>query len=303
MFSIITVNFNGEKFLKIFFDSLVNQSFNEYKLYFVDNNSVDNSLNIVDDYLNLLNIKVIKLEKNYGFAKANNIAIDLAMQDENDYIITLNNDVELDKNCLMNLNKIIQASNNSYDIFQILMINYYDRNIIDAAGIGINKYYYAYQIGYKDSMKNINDYKNDLIGACAGAAAYSKISLNEIKEQNGDYFDSSFFAYYEDVDLALRLLKIGRKTYLAKTALVYHIHSGTGIEGSAFKIYYLTRNLFLYLNKNLTIYEFKQFSYIYRINLIRTLLKYFITGKISLVKAVYKGYSDYEKIVNTKNKI
>lgn len=297
MFSIVTVNYNGEKFLKFFLDSLVNQEFNEFNLYFVDNNSVDSSLTIINNYINLLNIRIIKLNKNYGFAKANNIGIILAMKDENDYILTLNNDIELDKSCLLNLNKEISRLNNKYDVFQILMINYYERNIIDAAGIGFNKYYYAYQIGYKENIENINKFKNEILGACAGAAVYSKKSLTAIREQNGDYFDSSFFAYFEDADLALRLLKQGYKSCLVKNAFVYHIHSGTGTEGSAFKTYYLTRNLFLYLNKNLTKIQLKKFKYIYFLSFLIQLLKYLTTGKFSLFRASFKGYLDYRHIV------
>lgn len=296
MISIVTVNYNGEKFLNFFLKSLVNQEFSEFILYFVDNCSTDNSLNILGDYSSSLNIKTIKLDKNYGFAKANNIAIDIAMKDESNFVMTLNNDIELDKNCLKIINEQI-TDNNKYDIFQVLMINYYNRNIIDAAGIGFKKYYCSYQIGYKDDVKNIGKYNCEIDGACAGAAVYSKQSLKAVKQLNGDYFDSGFFAYLEDVDLALRLLNKGYKSLLLKDSFVYHIHSGTSSEGSTFKAYYITRNLFLYLNKNLTKKQLIKYGAFHYAVFIKKQIGYFISGKFKLIKASFEGYLDYKNVL------
>ncbi|MBO8139977.1 MAG: glycosyltransferase family 2 protein [Thermosipho sp. (in: Bacteria)] len=250
MFSIITANWNGEKLLKIFLKSLINQTYKDFKLYLVDNGSTDNSIEIIKKYQNKLNIEVIKLEKNFGFAKANNIGINRAMSDKNEYIITLNNDIELDKNCLAKLKENINTLKNEYDVFQILLLNYYERNKIDAAGISFNKYYLPRQVGYNKPIDFIIQYNNKIEGVCAGAAVYSKKCLNAVKFNN-EYFDSKFFAYYEDVDLSLRLIKAGFKSYLIKDAIGYHIHSATGGKNTYFKSYFLSRNLHLYLKKNL----------------------------------------------------
>lgn len=302
MISIITVNYNGEKFLNFFLESLVNQEFSDFTLYFVDNCSKDDSLHILQKYTSLLKIEIIVLDKNYGFAKANNIAIDMAMKDKSDFIITLNNDIELDKSCLKNINEKISEFSDKYDVFQILMINYYNRNIIDAAGIGFKRYFCSYQIGYKDDTKNINVYKDEIEGACAGAAVYSKKSLLSVKEANGDYFDSSFFAYLEDVDLALRLLNRGFNTLLLKSAFVYHIHSGTGSEGSTFKAYYITRNLFLYLNKNLSKKQLIKYGIFHYAVFLKQQINYLISGRLQLIKASFKGYIDYKKVIKIKYK-
>ena len=149
MFSIITVNWNGETFLENYFNSLLDQTYKDFKVYLVDNGSTDNSLEIVSRYLALMNIEIINLDKNNGFAEANNIGIKRAMSDESEYIITLNNDLALERNCIENLSDIINKSNNKYDIFQILMLNYFKRNIIDAACIFFDKHFYTSEIGYK----------------------------------------------------------------------------------------------------------------------------------------------------------
>jgi len=262
----------------------------------VDNASTDSSCGTVKN--RFPSVILIENKENFGFAKANNIGIGKAMEDDSEYIITINNDVELEVDCLENLKIQISDLKNKYDIFQILMLNYYDRNIIDAAGIEFDKYFFAYQAGYKANVKDLDNFKNEISGVCAGAGVYSKRALSEIKDENGDYFDSSFFAYYEDVDLALRLLNKGYKSYLVKNSIVYHVHSGTGTEGSPFKTYYLTRNLFLYLRKNLGTDKYRKSSPVYAYVLFKNLFKYVTTGKFDLFKAAIKGYFDYRKIIS-----
>lgn len=297
MFSVVTVNYNGEKFLKKFLDSLVSQTFTGFSLYFIDNGSKDNSLEIVEKYRTLIDIKVITLDKNYGFAKANNIGIDYAMKDKSDYIVTLNNDIETDKNCLENLKQEINKINMTYDVFQILMINYFDRKVIDAAGLNFDEHYLTRQIGYKEDISSINKFNKDISGACAGAAVYSKQSLKAVQEDSGDYFDSRFFAYYEDVDLGLRLLKKGFKACLIKDAIVYHIHSGTANEGSDFKAYYISRNLFFYLRKNQSKEEFNKNAILYMMIFVKQLIRCILKGKFSFLRSTLKGYSDYKNNV------
>lgn len=294
-YSIVTVNYNGEKFLIRLLDSLTNQTYKDFDLYFVDNGSSDKSLGIIDEYKNLLDIKIIKLDKNYGFAKANNIGIDRAIENNCEYVITLNNDIELDKNCINNVNETVEKEKDKYGVFQILMINYFERNKIDAAGINFDRYSFPIQIGYNDNIDIINSISEEIAGPCAGAAVYSSRSLNSVREKNGDYFDSRFFAYYEDVDLVLRLIKKGFKSLLIKNAMVYHIHSGTGSEGSKFKAYYLSRNLFFYLRKNLTDKEYKNNKSYYAYFLFRSTAANIIRGNFRVIPSMVKGYADYKK--------
>lgn len=303
MFSIITVNYNGDKFLEKFLSSLVNQTVKNFNLIFVDNGSIDNSLKTIEIYKDLIDIKIIKLDKNYGFAKANNLGIDEAMKDKSDYIFTLNNDIELHNDCFENMTNQIEKEKLSFDVFQILMINYFERNVIDAAGISFDAHHFPGQIGYKENIKNIKQIKKEIPGACAGAAVYSKKALEAIREENGDYFDSRFFAYYEDVDLALRLLNKGFKTILLSEAIVYHIHSGTGNEGSPFKAYYLARNLCFYLKRNLTEEEYNKNKNFYNLHLAKSIIKSIIKGKFKIANSTFKGVLDYKNNIEPTLKI
>lgn len=293
MFSIIIVNWNGEKLLGQCLDSIAKSSYKKFKVYLVDNGSNDKSFEIADSYKNKFEIEIIKLDKNYGFAYANNVAIDKAMNDENEYILTLNNDIEVQESTLSILNDYI-LNNKDVDVFQLMMINYYERNKIDAAGLLFDNDYFVMPLAYNEDINNIRSLKVDIKGACAGAAVYSKKALKSVRENKMDYFSSDFFAYFEDVDLALRLNKKGFKSNLVKEAIVYHMHSATGNKNSSFKDYYLTRNLFKYFKRNLNKKEYKCSAKKGYIIMGKMAFKYFVKGNFKSSKAIIKGIIDYK---------
>lgn len=104
--SVITVNYNGERFLPTYFLALDNLSYPKDKLevIFVDNASTDNSVSYVKE--NFPWVKIIRNNKNLGFAEGNNVAI---CQAKGEYIALLNNDTVVDKNWLLELVKIAQS--------------------------------------------------------------------------------------------------------------------------------------------------------------------------------------------------
>jgi glycosyltransferase involved in cell wall biosynthesis len=77
-FEILTANYNNARFLSNFFYSIYNSSIKPKKIIFVDDCSTDNSIDIVNDFIDkrILDIQLIKNDKNLGFANSLNIAID-----------------------------------------------------------------------------------------------------------------------------------------------------------------------------------------------------------------------------------
>ncbi|GKU27055.1 hypothetical protein CFOLD11_38820 [Clostridium folliculivorans] len=291
MFSVVIANWNGEALLEKCLQSFVNQSFKEFKLYIVDNGSKDSSIDIIDGYNDELDIELIKLDKNTGFAYANNVGMLRAFNDDNPYIITLNNDLELEENCFRVLKEFIE-NNKEYDVFQITMINYYNRSVTDATGLSFNKRNFVSQMGYGMSINEIPNMPVDIDGACAGAAVYSKTALKKVQDRNG-IFDSRFFAYFEDTDLALRLKNAGFKTALVKAAIVYHMHSATGKKDSPFKEYYLTRNFFLYQKKNNSNIKYYMNMPFYTKAMIDRIIQLSKAKESDCAKARLKGIFDY----------
>lgn len=107
--SIIILNYNGSRFLKRLFESLTDQSFKDFEVIFVDNNSTDNSLQllnnlIVNKRMKNLRTKIVKNTENVGYCQGNNIGIKYA---EGDYIVFLNNDTYVSRSWLEELVRVM----------------------------------------------------------------------------------------------------------------------------------------------------------------------------------------------------
>ena len=289
MLGIVIANWNGQKIIGKCMESLLNQSYTDFKIYIIDNNSKDESKAIITNYHKKLDIKLVELDYNSGFAIANNIGIESAIKDGCTYILTLNNDIEVPENCIEKA--INEIKKNEADIYQLFMVNYYDRQKCDAAGLLFDKSLIPIQIGYGSSVKEILE-KNieNIEGVCAGAAIYSVKALEDVKLEGNQYFDSNFFAYYEDVDLSLRLKKKGYKFKLLKESIVYHMHSATGNRTNGLKEYYLIRNLLIYTKRNQDKKSLRKNNKYYYIRFIKTIIKNLNNFKV-IVSAI-NGFKD-----------
>lgn len=85
--SVIIVNYNGQDFLADCLESVLKSDYPNYEVILVDNNSSDNSVNIIKNKFQ--QVKIIINKKNFGFARANNIGI---QQANGDAFLLLNND-------------------------------------------------------------------------------------------------------------------------------------------------------------------------------------------------------------------
>lgn len=245
--AIIIVNWNGLKFLKDCLESVYRQTYTNFDVYFIDNGSVDDSVDFV--FKNFPKVKIIKLDKNTGFAYANNIGINKAFKDDSvSYILTLNNDTKVDKNFIFNLVSCINTDNTIGSVAPKIKF-FYEENLIDSVGIVVSNDGGGMNRGFKESDNGQYDKEVEVFGSCAGASLYKKESLIDVKYKD-EFFDNSFFAYYEDLDLAWRLRLRGWKTIACPSAIVLHVHSATGISFSPFKSFYVNRNRYFLIIKN-----------------------------------------------------
>jgi GT2 family glycosyltransferase len=100
--------------------------------------------------------------------------------------------------------------------------------------------------GKSFQKSKIKNQKSHLVwGASAALVVYQK---NIIQKIGG--FDEDFFAYEEDVDLALRLSKFGYKTLYVPKAICYHLGGGTSNQMGNFRARMDFKNWFFIIIKN-----------------------------------------------------
>lgn len=292
--SIIIPNFNGVKFLKTCFDSLRHQTYKDFEIILVDNNSKDDSVKFTEKYYP--DVKIIRLKNNTGFAKAVNIGIKAS---SSSLIALLNNDTEVDQDWLM---EIKNAADIYPDVglFASKMLDFYDHKIIDSCGVNMSWSGRSFNngLGKIDSDKFQKD--SYVFGACGGAALYRKSLFNKI-----GLFDEDFFMYLEDVDLSFRAQLFGSKCRYVSKAKVYHIgRASSGGNKSPLSYKLCARNRWYMIYKNYP--TRKIWSNIFKI--IYSEFRYFLAAfKHHFVKeyfwAIKSGLGNFYKIAKKRKVI
>lgn len=309
--SVVTPNYNGLEFLKNYFESLNNDSECIGEVIIVDNGSSDSSLDYIQSNSFNFPVIVIRNDENRGFAPAVNQGISKAKYD---YVFSLNNDTEIKEGSIKAMLDLIQDD----DVFsvQAKMLQANNKNLIDDAGDEYNLLAWTKKVGENQDSANYQAVK-EIFSSCAGAALYKKSVLEEIGA-----FDDNYFAYMEDVDLAIRSQINGYRNLLCPDAIVYHIGSATsGSRYNEFKVKIAARNNVWTVYKNIPIplkiinfiflffgflikYIFflrKGFGSIYLEGIKEGLKTRFKLEKVNFKKSNLKNYFklEYKLIINT----
>ena len=239
--SIVILNYNGYKWLKLCIPSLIKTNYSEFEIIIVDNGSTDQSVEYLRKNWQHC-IKIIELGENLGFAEGNNIGIREA---KGDIIALLNNDMEVDKDWLRVAVEALQ-SDERVGAVQPKIMQHDNKETIYCAGLSIDKFGLCTQIGFGEKDYGQYDYLSEIWGSCGGAMVGWKHLLMKV-----GLFDPAFFIYYEDVDLSWRIKLSGYNILLASSSLVYHVGSATAKSlPSEFVKFHITKNIIISWLKN-----------------------------------------------------
>ncbi len=261
--AIVILNWNGEKLFETFLPSIIEHSTKiKAEIIVADNASTDYSVKLLRE--KFPEVKIIELEKNFGFAEGYNRAL---KQVQADYFVLINSDVKVTENWIEPCIEKFEADENLAAIQpKILSYNEPDKfEYAGAAGGFIDKFGYPFCRG-----RVLNRVEEDLgqynqsgpIFWASGACMF--IRANAFNSAGG--FDGDFWAHMEEIDLCWRLKSQGHKILYEPRSVVYHLGGGTLSYGSPRKIYLNFRNNLWMLYKNLPRHQFK------RIFLIRMVL-------------------------------
>jgi GT2 family glycosyltransferase len=188
-----------------------------------------------------LAIRRILLKQNWGTTASINHALTLS---DSTYVLLLNNDVELEANFLQVLVTALEADS-TLGFATPKLLKAGDRRQLDGAGDALLLGGGAYRLGHSDDSTKF-DVAGGVLAGCGAATMYRRAMV----AQTGG-LDEDFFAYLEDIDLALRAHLQGWRGAYLPSAIAYHIGSATlGDAVHPNIIQFLTRNQLLLLSKN-----------------------------------------------------
>ncbi|HTP88877.1 MAG TPA: glycosyltransferase family 2 protein [Bryobacteraceae bacterium] len=222
--SVTIVTYNSGRFIRRCLESVLAQKYPNKEIIVIDNASTDGTTDILEQFEDRCTIAYN--DENIGFAAAQNQAIEMS---SGTWVLTLNPDVLL-------LPGFIQAlvDAGSYDprvgavcgkLLAILAtFDLPDRPLVDSTGI-----YFTPMLRHLDRGSQEVDnghYVNYeyVFGATAAAALYRRTMIDDVSV-DGEFFDSEFFVYREDADVAWRAQLMGWKCLYTPHARGYHVRS------------------------------------------------------------------------------
>jgi GT2 family glycosyltransferase len=223
-----------------------------------DNASTDESVSYLQ--ANFPNVRLILLDKNYGFAEGYNRAL---QQVEAEYVVLLNSDVEVTPHWLEPLVEYMDAhpevaacqpkirSERNKEYFEYA----------GAAGGYLDKYGYPFCRGRIFDVVEKDEGQYDTVSSvfwATGAALL--IRLKDYWEAGG--LDGRFFAHMEEIDLCWRLRSRGRGIVCIPQSVVYHVGAATLKKENPRKTFLNFRNNLLMLYKNLPEKELKKVMFV-----------------------------------------
>lgn len=241
----ITYNDASAKYLGDFLPSLKAAlaflPLSERQIIAFDNSNLDHNINrlsleyFVKDNPGEL-IRLTK-DKNLGFSRAYNFMIREAKKLKADYFLALNPDTIMEPDAVSKLLEKLASDKKIGSVSpKILRWDFAKRaktKQIDSCGLVLKAGLRFRDLGQGERDEGQYD-KLQILGPSGAFAMYRLSALEKIKT-NHDYFDSRFFMYKEDCDLAYRLSQAGFESRLVAEALVYHDRTvgdfGKGIWG------------------------------------------------------------------------
>lgn len=289
--AIVILNWNGVEMLTRFLPNVLDYSRDEAVVYVADNASTDNSLDVLK--MHFPEVRVIVLEKNWGFAEGYNRALE---QVEAEYYVLLNSDVEVSHHWLTSLIEFMD-NNANVAACQPKLLSLKDRDKFEYAGACggyLDRYGYPFCRGRVFDTVEYDegqyDFETEILWA---TGACMVVRAADFKQAGG--FDSRFFAHSEEIDLCWRMRLSGKKIYCVPDSFVYHIGGGTLPKNNPMKTYLNFRNNLTMLYKNL---PDKELHHVMRVRLFLDYLAAFqalLSGRLGDFKAIVNGRKAFKK--------
>ena len=212
----MVLNWNGKHHLASSLGSLTKLDYPGAKLELIlcDNGSTDGSADYVKS--TFPEVKLIILDRNYGFAEGNDRA---AREAGGEWVGFLNNDMWVEPSWLEDMLSVLEERPEAACLASRI-VNW-DGTALDFVGGGLNFMGQAFQVD-QGKRESPHDRCRRLLFACGGAMLIRRALFLDIGG-----FDPDYFAFFEDVDLGWRLNVLGHDVWYTPRATAFHRHHGT----------------------------------------------------------------------------
>ncbi len=229
----------AEKYLAQCLTSLRAQSFKDFTLFLIDNETSERSINFLTTAAP--EAEIVRLEKNEGFAGGNNAALAKAIAENFEYAFLINMDALAEVDCLEKLIAYADA-HQAIAVIQPRIMLWPEKHLINSLG---NETHFLgfgfcgdYRHEYQDQRGAVKE-----ISYASGAGVLFRLAVLK----RFGLFDEALWMYNEDQDICLRLWIAGERCVVLPSAVVYHAYE---FGRSIAKFYWMDRNRIIVMLKN-----------------------------------------------------
>lgn len=288
--AVVILNWNGRDLMKQYLPSVIKNTDSELAdIYVADNGSDDDSVQFLES--KFPDVKIIRLDKNYGFAEGYNLAIDTISEE---YVVLLNSDVRVGENWITPLFEYMETHPQTAACQPKIRS---DRNPAyfehaGAAGGFLDRWGYPFCRGRLFYILEEDEGQYDTILSVFWATGATLMTRTATYKNNGG-LDGTFFAHMEEIDYCWRLWSRGYDIVAIPQSIVYHLGAATLQKESPRKTYLNFRNNLLMLYKNEAKWKCRRILLVrFFLDLIAA-LKMMLTHETENAKAVLKAMSDF----------
>ena len=281
--SIITVNYNGLEDTCALIESI---PFNEnMEVIVVDNASNNQEADVIVQHYP--QVKVIKSERNLGFAGGNNLGIQAA---QGKYLFLVNNDTVFKDFTVQTLIDRMESSPEIGIICPKIRFAWSNNPIQFTGYTPLSKVTVRNRaIGFGEDDHGQYDTAHATPYAHGAAMLIRREAINKV-----GLMPECYFLYYEELDWSMMFTRAGYQIWYEPKCTIYHKESQSTGQNSPLRTYYLTRNRLLLVRRNPREFN-KTLAYIYLIGVValRDILKYTFIGRYDLLKAIFRALGHF----------
>ena len=292
LLSIITINYNGLDDTCSLIDTIPFDDF-PLEVIVVDNASCDDEATIIEH--RYPQVRVIRSNKNLGFAGGNNLGIRAA---KGQFLFFVNNDTVFFREGKVKVN--LQALVNRFaSSSKIGAICPKIRFFWDDAPIQFAGYTPLSSITMRNSAIGYDEQDHgqyNIAHPTPYAHGAAMMVKREVIAQVG-MMPECYFLYYEELDWSIMIRRAGYEIWYDPTVTVFHKESRATGQSSPLRMYYITRNRLLFVKRNYS--GFKGLcSKLYLIGIVapKDMLLSLLHGKLRHALSVINGIVDYIKL-------
>ncbi|ANE47059.1 hypothetical protein SY83_13180 [Paenibacillus swuensis] len=212
--SVHIVTYNSAEDINDCLQAVFKQTYPIREIIIIDNASTDGTKEQLQKYRERCRVSINS--SNVGFAQGHNQAIQLSNAD---YYLVLNPDVVLHPDYLYHLMKIVE-NNPAVGSLTGKLLSAEHPDLIDSTGLDIKASRRCFDRGQGQPEANFNE-PAEVFGVSGAAALYSRAMVEDISWK-GEFFDETFFAYKEDIDVAWRAQIRGWTSRYVPEATAHH---------------------------------------------------------------------------------